>query len=130
MKPRIKSKLLTVAFTTPNALFPGYIVHLIPHRSAPCGSLQAGVSSCWSSGHSGPILAVLLPGMLFPQVVGSLHSSLHSGLYSNVSSLTLKHCPLFHHFLSLILLFSSEDLSLSDIYTLTHTHTHVSRLPF
>ena len=66
-----------------------------------------------------PTCAVLLLGTLFPQMVRSLPSSLHLGLYSNVISPTLKHCPLFHHSLSLH--FASLFRGLIFSHTCTHT---------
>lgn len=74
--------------------------------------------------HSGPTLAVLLLGMLFPQVVRGLPPSLHSGrelLYSNVISRSLKHCLLFSLSLCQTLLFLFRRLS--------HIPTHVSYPP-
>lgn len=111
-------------------LFPWLSGHQMPYSpvtlfsfpiTLPCavlhrpGGLLAGL---------GATLAVLL-GMPLPQRVRRLPPSFHLGLYSNVTSQILKHCPLFHHPLSLTLLFLFRALIIDIIYLCIYLYLYI-----
>ena len=116
-----------MAFRTLNALLPTCLVYVIPYHSAPCSSPPAsGLLAVF-----GPMLAVL-PETYFPQIVRLL-PSWHSGLYLKVISQILKYWPLFHHSLSLTLLYLFRALIITwhhiyfTLYSWFYIHTHSPR---